>query len=165
MMSPIQAQIIDKVRRSGCLSEAELQAFQDFSENWETRLKIDMLDYQWAEEVPRHIIQVKTNGFRTYHLPKSGNSKVTAGMGLFGILYGLIGMPMMVGSAGMMPGLFLAGISVVVLFRSKRDKQGWLAYDGARRAYDAERQAALQVLPVEFHPANRVCLHCVKPIS
>jgi hypothetical protein len=164
-MSPNQAQIIEKVRRAGCLSAAELQALQDFSENWEARLKIDQLDYRWSEDVPSHIIQVRTNGFSSYHLPKSGSSKVTAGMGIFGILYGLIGMPLMVGSAGMVGGVILATISAFVVFRSKGEKQRWLAYDADRRDYYAKRQAALQVLPEELHPANRVCLHCVNPIT
>jgi hypothetical protein len=164
-MSPIQTQIIEKVRLSGCLSEDELQAYEYFSDLWETRLKVDLLDYQWTQEVPNHIIQVKTNGIRTYHLPNSSNSKVTAFLGVFCILFGLIGMPVM-GMNEMTPlGWFMAVIGAFVFFRSKRDKQGWVAYDEARETYYDSRHAALKVLPEEFHPANRVCLNCVKPIT
>ncbi len=164
-MSPIQAQIIEKVRRSDCLSVLELQALQDFSENWDARLRVDMLDYRWTEDVQSHIIHVKTNGFSSYHLPSSGDSKVAVGMGVIGIVVGLICLPLMVGSVGMIPGLFMAAISAHILFRSKREKQKWLAYDGDRNAYHGERHAALQVLPEELRPANRVCLHCIKPIT
>ena len=164
-MSPIQTQIIEKVRLSGCLNEDELQAYEYFSELWETRLKIDQLDYNWSQEVPNHIIQVKTNGIRTYHLPNSSNSKVTLFLGVFCILFGLIGMPLM-GMNEMTPlGWFMAAIGTLVCFRSKRDKRGWEAYDGARGTYYDARLTALVVLPEEFHPATRVYLNCVKPIT
>ncbi len=165
-MSPIQNQILTKIRMSGCLSEAELEAYQEFCNNWEARLKIDMLDYRWTEEVPNHIIVVKNNGFRTYHLPKAGDWKFTAGMGILGILVGLFGMPLLGGPESMTLGMFMAGISALVLWKSStREKHGWQNYDEARRSYCRERQEVLQMLPEALHPANRTCLHCVNPIT
>ena len=158
-MSPTQERIIEKVRRAGCLSHAELQSLEALSENWEARLRINQLDRLWGEEVPRHLIQIRINGISTYRLPSSGGSKMTLGIGVFCIIYGLSGI------IPVMPlGLFMVGIGVFAIYRSKGQKQGWQAYEDARSSYDNERHAALQQLPPEYHPATRVCRHCVKPI-
>ncbi|WP_395746656.1 hypothetical protein [Prosthecobacter sp.] len=159
-MNPSQSQIVEKVRMSGCLSAEELRAFEEFSESWETRQQVHQWDQWWAGEVPNHIICVKTNGVRTYHLPTSGQSKVTLGLGVFCILFGISG------AIPLVPmGLVMAGLGVLVMFRAKKDKGGWQAYEGARQTYYDGRKAALQSLPQEFHPAGRICLRCVKAIE
>lgn len=158
-MDPIQTQILEKVRMSGCLSDAEFQAYQFWSEHWETRSLVHQWDSYWTGEVPNHIFQVRNNGWVTYHLPTSGNSKVTIVCGVLVILAGLTCVPLV-------PlGLFMVGLGIFVIFKSKKEKTGWEAYDSARQTYTNGRNAALAQLPAELHPANRVCLRCVKVIT
>jgi hypothetical protein len=158
-MDPIQAQIIEKVRMSGCLSDEEFQAYQAWSEHWETRALVHQWDSYWTGEVPNHIIQVRNNGLVTYHLPTSGNSKATVVFGILAIVAGFTCVPLV-------PlGLVAVVLGIIVIFKSKKEKTGWQAYDSARQTYYNGRRAALDQLPSDLHPANRVCLRCVKAIT
>ncbi|MFC5457691.1 hypothetical protein [Prosthecobacter fluviatilis] len=164
-MSPIQTLIYEKVRGSGCLNAAELAAFQTFSENWERRLKLDLLDFRWTESVPDHVIQARICGVTTHRLPEVGGSRGAAGLGIACLLSGLLGLSALPGQWAVWLGLCAAGLGVLVLWSARRDPQGRQAYEEARRSYLAERQALLRELPKELRPANRVCLHCTRPIT
>ncbi|WP_395735502.1 hypothetical protein [Prosthecobacter sp.] len=158
-MDPIQNQIVEKVRMSGCLSGEELHAFQSWSEHWESRSLVHQWDSYWTGEVPKHILRVKTNGVVTYHLPTSGHSKATVVFGVLAIVAGLTCVPLV-------PlGLVAVVLGILVIFKSKKEKGGWEAYKGVREAYTNGRRAALELLPTELQPANRVCLRCVKVIE